>query len=349
MRTPDLFVAGLGTYLPDPVDVGTAVEKGWCGEETRQAGWLAARIAGDLPAPTMAAAAGRRALAGSGHDPADVDLLVHASTHHQGPDGWCPPQYVQLHTVGGHGTAIGLSPNCNGMMTALELAANHLAADRSRTAALLCTADNFGTALFDRWRAHRAAVFSDVGSALLLSRRGGFATLLAVGSTSRPELEELSRGTEALFPPSCTVGRPLDFESRFASYQGELLQLAAKLMPELFGDLLARTVAEADIGLPEVTRVCHQFAADEATMTMAFEPLGIPPEKGLLQLGRENGRTGASDQILCLVDLLATGAVGPGDHVLLIGSGPGLVATCAVLRVEAIPDPLPGPVSSGAR
>jgi 3-oxoacyl-[acyl-carrier-protein] synthase-3 len=348
VRTPNLFVAGLGAYLPDTLAVATAAEQGLCSIETVQAGWLAARVAGDMPAPDMAAAAGNQALENSGHQPADIDLLVHACAHHQGPDGWCPPQYVQRRTIGGEATAIGLSHSCNSMLTALELAANYLAADPARTAALLCTADNFGTPLFDRWRSHRAAVFSDIGSALVLSRSHGFARLLAVRSTSRPELEELSRGTEEIFPPSCTVGRPLDFEARFASYEGDLLQLAARLMPELFGDLLAQTLAEAGITREDLARVCHQFAADELTMKMALDPLGIPPEKGLLQLGRENGRSGASDQVLGLLDLIATRQLGPGDHVLLMGSGPGLIATCAVVRLERLPDPLPAPVSSAS-
>ena len=62
-------------------------------------------------------------------------------------------------------------------------------------------------------------------------------------------------------------------------------------------------------------------------------PLGIAPERGMLDLGRTVGHLGACDQFLALAHLVDTGAVGPGDHVLLMGNGGGISLAAAVVEV----------------
>ncbi|MGW6456774.1 ketoacyl-ACP synthase III family protein [Streptomyces sp. NPDC055078] len=334
METPGLFLTGFGSYFPERrLSVGDAIAQGLCDRETLEFGWHGAYIAGDMPAPEMAVFAANEALARSGHEPRDIDVLLYAFAHHQGPDGWCPPQYVQRHTVGHRALALGVGPSCNAMMLGFEVAANFLLAAPGRAAALVATADNFGTPVFDRWRSNRAMVTSDVASAVVVSRRPGFARLLSVGSVSRPDLEELSRGDEPLFPPSCTTGRMMDFEARFASYEGDLLALATRTVGEVYGEAMDRVLAEAGIAKADITRVVHQIAGAEQHLKLQLAPLGFTLEHGLLEFGQELGRTGASDQLLELIHLLTTGAVGPGDHVLFLGGGPGLVVTCAVVEI----------------
>ncbi|MDT5035412.1 MAG: hypothetical protein QOE03_597 [Micromonosporaceae bacterium] len=335
MKTHGIFVSGVGTYLPDTlVKLTDAVEKGWCAPETAELGWVSARVAGDMPAVDLAVRAGKQALERSPGGPDDIDILLYGGAHHQGPDGWCPPQYVQRYTVGRDIFAVGLSNSCNAMMCALELAANFLRAQPERTGALLCTGDNFDTPLFDRWRAHEGGVFGDVGSALALSSTAGFAELLSVCSQSKPELEELSRGAEPIHPPSCTLGKPMDFEARFANYEGDLLELAAQLVPEVYGSVVRRTLTEAGVDNSQITRIVHQAAGSPVHLQLLFEPLGFDVEQGTLQFGQLNGRSGCSDHFAGFDHLVTTGQVGPGDHVLFIGGGPGMVASCAVVRIN---------------
>ncbi|MEV4113793.1 3-oxoacyl-[acyl-carrier-protein] synthase III C-terminal domain-containing protein [Nonomuraea sp. NPDC049695] len=49
------------------------------------------------------------------------------------------------------------------------------------------------------------------------------------------------------------------------------------------------------------------------------------------------GHLGVSDQFVALDHLLGTGALAPGDHVLLLGFGAGTTLACAVLRILDVP------------
>ncbi|WP_327238415.1 hypothetical protein OG349_02690 [Streptomyces sp. NBC_01317] len=106
---------------------------------------------------------------------------------------------------------------CNGFLAAMELADCYLAAPADRVAALITSADNWGDPLVDRWRATPGGLFGDAATSLVLSRRGGFARLVNVRATSLPELEELNRGGEPLFPPGCTTGVKVDLRERAAT------------------------------------------------------------------------------------------------------------------------------------
>jgi 3-oxoacyl-[acyl-carrier-protein] synthase III len=334
----DVYVAGLGLYLPEEkTNVQDAIADGRCDPETAQVGWVSTRIAGDMPAPDMAIEAANQAIARSGHAPEDIALLLHACAWHQGPEGWSPQHYIQRHTIGGNSPAVGLRQGCNAGLGSMELAVPYLLAGEGREAVLICTADNFGTPLYDRWRAHRAVVYGDAAAAVVLSKRGGFAKLLALGSKSMPQFEELSRGVEPLFPPGVTVGRTLDFEQRMAGYNGELLFEAREHVPTLGADIAKLTLDAAGLSVGDVTRVVHQATGSEMFLQVLLGPLGVPVDRGIVRFGQENGRFGAADQLAGLTHIVDAGEVGPGDVVLMLGGGPGMTATCAVLRIEDKP------------
>lgn len=66
-------------------------------------------------------------------------------------------------------------------------------------------------------------------------------------------------------------------------------------------------------------------------------PLDLPLEKSTWEFGRTVGHCGASDQILSLDHLVTTGRLGAGDHMLLLGTGPGVTLSCAVVKVLSAP------------
>lgn len=101
----------------------------------------------------------------------------------------------------------------------MHLAVCYLNATPDRTAALLTAADNFGTPSVNRWHASKLFVLADGGGAIVLSKRRGFAKVLATGPASNPELEQHHRGGKSLFPPSLAVGGTLNFEERMAYNQ----------------------------------------------------------------------------------------------------------------------------------
>ncbi len=344
MRVDGLFLAGIGACVPPPTSAADAVARGeYDADEYARSGWTGAADAGDTPAPDLAVTAAREAMAMSGHEPGEIDLVLHASSYHQGPEGWSPAHYVQHHAVGGDAPALELRQTCNGMWVGVDLAACYLAAVPGRTAALITGADNFNAPLISRWRyasglaSGRSSIFGDGGTALVLSRRAGFAELLSVCSGSIPELEEIYRGDEALFPPAATVGRELRLGERMAAYaetRPGLLSWAASRLAEVRTDLAKQALAEAGLAPDDITRATHVFAGDVRHVRQVLEPIGIPAERGLLEFGRARGHLGVNDHVAGLHHLVETAQVTSGDHVLIVSNGAGTGLTCAVVRIS---------------
>ncbi|MBO3749906.1 ketoacyl-ACP synthase III family protein [Streptosporangiaceae bacterium NEAU-GS5] len=342
MKVDGIRIAGLGVYLPEPVSVERAVEEGlYDPVECEQSGWTGAAVAGDISAPDMAVLAARQAMASSGHQAAEVDVVMHASGYHQGPLMWSAHHYVQRHSIGGHAPALGVLQTCNGMLGALELACGYLALG-DRTAALITGADNFGTPLLNRWsyasgaRTNRGSILGDAAAAMVVSRRSGFAELLAIGSMSLPDQEEMYRGDTPLFPPDATVGRPVALGARVAEFAARHPREFAAAKEDLVKarvTLGERTLAEAGVEPGQITRATHVFSGGAEYIRSVLEPLGIDPARGVLDLGRSVGHLGVADHFVAFDHLVKTGRLGPGDHVMMISNGGGTTLSCAVLRM----------------
>ncbi|MFF4180404.1 ketoacyl-ACP synthase III family protein [Streptomyces sp. NPDC001750] len=347
MRTPDVFIKGLGVFLPGTVAVEEAVESGrYSAFEAELHELAGAAVAGEIPAPEMALRAAQEAYKRCGHRPGDTDLLLYADSWHQGPDGWQPQYYLQRHLVGDEVLAVEVRQGCNGMFGALELGAGHLrgrpaagdGAGRHPTA-LLVASDNFGTPMMDRWTMGPGYVAGDAAAAVVLTTEPSFAQLLSVGSVAVSQAEQMHRGTEPLFPPGPTVGRPLDFQARNAEFKQAALAdgVGTGALVRVHGmtlELVERTLSEAGIGLADVTRVAYMNYSREIVEQRCMAALGLPMEKSTWEFGRTVGHLGASDQIVSLDHLLGTGELGPGDHFLMLGVGPGVTLSCAVVRIR---------------
>ncbi|SCD87245.1 3-oxoacyl-[acyl-carrier-protein] synthase-3 [Streptomyces sp. BpilaLS-43] len=338
----DIRLAGIGSWLPEPVGTEEAVARGWYAEADREAsGMRAVRIAGELPAPEMAVRAARAALRRStaaGFAADDFGALLHCATYHQGPDGWSAPHYVLRHTLDRPVTAAQIGPGCLGMLAALELSAHRLAADPSKDAVLITSADNFSVPVVDRWNSSKLFLLADGGAAAVVARREGFARLLSVASASAPVLEEQHRAGEQLFPPGITVGRSLNFEERNAHLKRRWEQGAAAPAVH-FGDVVADTVdrvlEDAGTSLEKVARICHTGYARRALHGIYLAPLDVEPSMGSWEFSRDVGHVGAADPFLALEHLWTGGEVVPGDQVLLLAAGPGMEVACAVLEITA--------------
>jgi 3-oxoacyl-[acyl-carrier-protein] synthase-3 len=338
MKAQNIFVAGVGTYLPDRITTEEAVARGWFEEKHRVESDLhSISVAGDMPAPDMAVQAATEAMKRAAHRPEDIAALLHCPVHYQGPDTWSAPHYILHETLGVRAVpALEIHHGCNGMLSALRLGAAQLMAEPESTAVLLTAADNFSTPVVDRWRISSHYVLADGAAAAVLSTRGGFARLLAVGSASNPAAEILHRGGDPLFPPSITTGQPVDLEAR-ARYWAD--QWARGLTPPVFhlGDLVTDTVdrvlGEAGVTMRDIVKVAHSGVALSQLQNGIFDPLGITPEQTIWEFSRTVGHSGSSDQLLGLDHLMTTGAVRPGDHVLLLAVGVGIEVGCAVLEI----------------
>jgi 3-oxoacyl-[acyl-carrier-protein] synthase III len=336
MRTPELFIGGLGVCLPEPVEVSTAVEQRWCSaEEAAVHGMASAGVAGQVSAPEMALSAARDALAATGRG---IGLLLYCDVWHQGPDGWLPQHYLQRHLVGGQALAMELHQGCNGLFAAIELAAPYLdRAPADHPDALVVTADNFGTPRFDRWRA-APTVFGDGAAAMVLTRRPGLAQVLSVGSAAVPELEEGGRYGEPMFPPGATTGAPVDWVTRDEGFSKVVetapeLRIAWIMVQKAMMQLVARVTREAGIGFDDLSYVALTNLAPDAIEHRWMDLLRLPMSRSTWEFGRTVGHLGASDPLVSLEHLMRTGRVSAGDHVLLGGIGSGVTISCAVVRI----------------
>ncbi|CAJ63291.1 MULTISPECIES: ketoacyl-ACP synthase III family protein [Frankia] len=344
MRTEGLYLAGIGSIVPERVSTDHAVAQGWYEEATRRrSGIVSVAVGGSVPAPDMAVAAARTAVRRSGLDEDDFGILLHSYTHHQGPEGWSPSHYILRKTLDRPVPAVEIRQACLGMLAAIEAGANRLVANSSHPAALVTAADNFSTPLVDRWRSSSAFVLADSASSVVLSRIDGFARLLAIRSMSESRMEALDRGDEPLFPPGITTGRPLDFESRRDFMRQQWAQGIAPPIGH-FGDAVAAvtelTLKEAGLTLDEITRVAHPGFNRDGLETLFLEPLGVDLDRGVWEYIRQVGHASVTEVLLGLEHLWTTGQVVPGDRVLLVSAGAGACAGCAVVEILTPCEPI---------
>lgn len=329
MRTPGLFLAGLGVYLPEVMSAREAVASGLYSEDHyRSRGWTGATVARDMPAPDMAIHAGRQALRRSGHHAAEIGVHMHAGSHEQGPEAWSAQHYVLRHVADSDVASYRIWQACNGVMSAMELAACFLLAVPERTAALLTGADNLGSGTVDRWDPGvDNAVFGDSGGAAVLSTRSGFARLLAICSASIADAETLFRDP----------GKEREWLTGTDQVSGDYLAEMVARQAEARTEVALRVLAEADITAGDVTRVAHVFVGHERHLRHILAPLGIDTDRGLLGYGRDLGHLTVNDQLVGLHHLVMSKQVGPGDHVLLVGHGGGVSVSAAVVRIAEYP------------
>jgi 3-oxoacyl-[acyl-carrier-protein] synthase III len=340
MRTPGLFVRGVGVRIGDRLPVADAVAAGcYDADEAAATGFVSIAIAGDVPAPELALSAARTALGRAGTPARSLSHLFHIDVYHSGPEGWCPYAYLQRNLEAEEVFPIGIRQGCNGMFGALLMADAALRVVPSDRAALLVSADNFGgSPLLDRWRCNPGLVMADGAGALVLSRERGFAEVVSVSSVTLADLEGLHRGDTPLHPPDMTLGRSLDFGARFAEFaaSGGFGTTGGLRFVQQFGTLVDRLLDEAGIGLGQVTRVLFNHAGRELVEDR-LGPLSVPLERTTWEYGSTIGHAGAADQVIGFDHLLDAGIAVPGSHLLLLGVGPGVTIAGAVVRVHDVP------------
>ena len=341
MHTRGTYLRSIGVHLPPVVSIATAVSEGrYPADEVEYFRLGGAAVADDVPAPELALRAARHAFERSGGvSPRELDLLLYTDVWHQGPEGWQPQYYLQQHLIDGGTLGVEVRHGCCGMFSALQLAARYLRPDGGT--ALVVGADNHGTPLVDRWRMIEGTVMGDAGCALLVTTDAGLAEILSINVTVLPEAEAVNDGGVPMFPPDATVGRPLDFAARNREFRkrllagggtGVLLTIQKTLM-----ELVDRTLEEAGITLSSVARVAFPHGRWDDLESRGLNWLGLTMADTTWEYGASVGHLGVSDQFVALDNLLATGALTAGDHVLLIGLGAGTTMACGVLKIIDVP------------
>jgi 3-oxoacyl-[acyl-carrier-protein] synthase-3 len=335
MSVNGVYIRGTGVRLPALRGVADAVAAGECDPAlVRGTDVVSVSVSRHESAAELAVAAGRTALDRAGAGPADVDLILHASTYYQGQDLWPVASYIQRETVGNRCPAIEVRQMSNGGMAALDLATAYLNAAPGRSDALLTTADRFCPPGIDRWRTDPGTPYADGGTALVLSRREGYARLRSMAIHADPELEPLHRGDEPFGPAPFSHRSPVDFQAAKRAFTQRVgVSYVVGKVSAGQRAAVAQALADADLDLADADWVVLPHFGRRRLESFFFAPFGIDPARTAWSWSRRVGHLGAGDQFAGLDYLVASGRAGPGARCVLVGVGAGYTWGCAVVEI----------------
>jgi 3-oxoacyl-[acyl-carrier-protein] synthase III len=294
-----------------------------------------------------ATAAASSALAAAGVDPADVGLVLLATSSPDDLFGSAPALAASIGATAA--VAFDLTAACSGFVLGLITAAQYVRAGGTRHVVVV-GADALSR--YVDWRDRGTCIlFGDGAGALVLSAGGGGAGAGAGAggddgpSTSAPRCGLLgfsmasdgagskhlnarfaSPAGKALAPDKGDAGAPGAF-ANIAMNGQEVFKFAVRAVP---------TVVEAalkDAGLPGPEAidwlVLHQ--ANQRILDAAASRLGVPPDRVISNLA-EYGNTSAASIPLALDEAVRDGRIKPGEVVAVAGFGAGLTWASAIFR-----------------
>jgi len=314
-------IAGTGRYLPALVLSNDALRAR--GVDTDDA-WVQSRTgirerhfaAEHECTSDLAFAAARNALDAAKLAPADVDLIIVATTT---PDMIFPSTACILQDkLGAHGgPAFDVQAVCSGFVYALAIADGMVSSGAVRNALVV------GAEIYSRildWNDRRTCVlFGDgAGAVVLLPSRepGILATRLHAEGSQRGMLNVPGQVREGR-----VTGHP------FVHMDGQaVFKFAVKVLAEVADEALAATGLERsaiDWLIP------HQ--ANLRIMESTAKRLGVPHERMIVTVDR-HANTSAASIPLALDEAVRDGRIRPGQHVMLLGVGGGFTWGAALIR-----------------
>jgi 3-oxoacyl-[acyl-carrier-protein] synthase-3 len=318
-------IAGFGHAAPERVvpnaeiEAGLGLEPGWIERRTgiRSRRW--AREGETLSG--LAAAAGAAALSAGGLDPAEVGLVLLATST---PDHLLPPSApLVAHRLGlPHAGAADLAGACAGFVYALTLADAHVRA--SRRAVLVIAANILSRRINPAERAS-AILFADGAGAVLLApsddpAQGLLGADLASSGADYDVVKIPAGGSSRPFAPDLPI---VDTRMTIADGQA-LFSAAVRMMTECS----RRALADAGLPAGDVDRfVPHQ--ANARIFDVVGRNLGLG-EDAVVRTIADYGNSSAATIPLSLSVAHAERPFRPGETVLLAAAGAGLTGGAVV-------------------
>ncbi|MFL5200379.1 MAG: beta-ketoacyl-ACP synthase III [Microvirga sp.] len=318
------IVRGVGSYLPERVvtnkDLEAQVETSheWIVQRT---GIEQRHIAADTETTSwLGIRAAQAALADAGLDPADIDLVLVATST---PDYVFPSTATVVQEGLGmhHGAAFDLQAVCTGFVYAVATADKFLCSG-SHKRALVIGAETFSRIL--DWKDRTTCVlFGDGAGAIVLEAQLGEGTPQDRGVLTS-HLRSDGAHRDKLYvdggPGSTKTTGCLRMEGR------EVYRHAVSMVTDVIHDAFktTRTTAEdIDWFVP------HQ--ANKRIIDATAEKLGIAPEKVVLTVNK-HGNTSAASIPLALGEARADGRIKQGDLVMIEAMGGGFTWGAALIR-----------------
>jgi 3-oxoacyl-[acyl-carrier-protein] synthase-3 len=317
------IVRGVGSYLPARVMTNDEISKlvdtsdEWIVQRT---GIRQRHIAADGELTSdLAVAAARRALDASGFTPADVDLIVVATTT---PDMTFPATAAVVQQKLGmhHGSAFDIQAVCSGFVYAVATADSYLK-NNLATRALVIGAETTS----------RILDWTDRATCVLFGDGAGAAVMdLATDADApgRGVLVSSLRSDGHFWDMLYTDGGPSSTRSigHIRMEGKEVFKHAVGKITDVVTDCLSKTghtIGDLDWFVP------HQ--ANKRIIDGAGIKLGIPPEKVVLTVDK-HANTSAASVPLALSAAAADGRLKEGDLVMLEAMGGGFTWGASLIR-----------------
>jgi 3-oxoacyl-[acyl-carrier-protein] synthase-3 len=275
---------------------------------------------------SMAAVAGRRAIAVAGLDPDDIDLILVATLT---PDYWMPSTAALVKEAIGNSraAAMDVAAACSGFVYAFATAQAYVTSGLARH--VLVIGAELLTRFLDYSDRSTCILFGDGAGAVVVSGSDEPGGALGIELTTEPQgayMIWLPAGGAKSPPSTETIARGEHYIRREGkeTYRVATKALAAIERAGLHPD-------DIDLFIP------HQ--ANIRIIEAVAKGLGLPMERMFINLDRY-GNTSAASVPLALAEAVDTGRVKVGDRVVIVAFGAGF--TSGAVAIEWTVDPARG-------
>ena len=271
MRFDDIYLAGIGTYLPDRVTTEEAVEGAGTTRPTARSSGMRACGAGELPAPDLAV--GRRRRPPCGAPATDVDdfgALLHSAHLPPGPRRLVGAALRAAQHADRPITRSRSARAASGMLAGLSSPPTGWSPSRPRRRPADHRRQLLHAAGRPLERPRGCSCSRTAARPPSCSRRGGFARLLAVELRLHPDDGGTAPGGEQLSPPGITVGRVAQLRGARRLLARGSGPPAAPRPPGHLGELVAAGASTAR-SRPPAARRRGSESATPATPTVALD------------------------------------------------------------------------------
>jgi len=320
-------ITGWGKYLPARVvtndDLAKIVDTSdeWI---TSRTGIRERRVRGENETTSsMGAAAGREALASAGLRPADLDLIIVATSS---PDYLLPSVASQIqYLLGASCGAFTLGAGCAGWVYGLATASQFITAGTyNRILVIGVEVISFALDWTDR---ATCVLFGDAAAATVVEASEEPGGILGM------ELGSDGSGAHALYVPdggsaSPISQRTIDERRQYLRMNGpDVFKFAVRTL----SSSLKRTVYEAGLTPDEIDLyIPHQ--ANKRIIETAARQLRVPLDRFYINIDRY-GNTSAASVPLAMVEAIEEGRLKDGDLVAMCAFGAGLTWATVVMQM----------------
>ncbi len=331
-RGPYAHVSGWGHYAPAQVLTNRDLERM---VDTNDE-WIVTRTgirerrvaAAHETTASMAAVAGRRAIAVAGLDPEDIDFILVATLS---PDYWMPSTAALVKEAIGnaHAPAMDVAAACSGFVYGFATAQAYIAGGMARH--VLLVGAELLTRFLDYTDRSTCILFGDGAGAVVLSASDQPGGSLGIELTTEPQ------GAYMIWLPAGGSKSPSSLETvrrheHFIRMEGrETYRFATKTLASSALTAVGRaglSVSDIDLFIP------HQ--ANIRIIESVAKGLGLPMEKMFVNVDRY-GNTSAASIPIALSEAVASGRVDIGDHLVFVAFGAGFTSGAVALEWTADP------------